>query len=441
MGHLKQYFAGLVAAFGAFCLGTSLGWSGPVGNSVLSGEAFKFAPSLDEWSWAASLFTLGAACVCIPVGILTFRFGRKLIMLLLMLPCLLGWVCIIGAQRPFMLLIGRFILGASIGSFCLTVPIYTTEIAEVETRGVMGCFFQLMFALGILFSFVVGSLCKVFLLNILCGVFPAIFFLTFMWMPESPVFLAQKGKTEQAEKALKWLRGKDSDIGADLAAMEADSKKEKTNIFKSLSRKVTIKGLCITITLLLFQQFSGINGICFYVATIFEEAGTGMSPAISTILIGVVGVVALIPAILFVDMAGRRIFLIVSGILMFLTTFIMGAYFKWLMEKKVGWLPMAAICIFVFGLSMGFGPVPWLIMAEMFAEDVKPICGAIVATCSWLFAFCVTKVFPLCLQDLGPSTTFWGFCVISFLAIIFVIFVVPETKGKSLDEIQQLLKG
>ncbi|XP_032596907.2 facilitated trehalose transporter Tret1 isoform X2 [Drosophila grimshawi] len=284
------------------------------------------------------------------------------------------------------------------------------------------------------------SLLEMKTFNILCAIVPMIFFVVFLWMPESPVYLVQMGKSDKAEKALKWLHGNDADISGEMSAMAAMGKKENVSFLQALSRKTTLKGLFIAIMLLVFQQFTGINAILFYVTSIFENAGTGLSPSTYTIIIGLVAVVATIPSMVLVEKVGRSILLIISGGLMCLTTFTMGVYFRWLKDSNVGWLPVLAICLFIIGLQLGYAPVPWLIMAELFAEDVKPICGAIVGTCSWLFAFCVTKLFPMCLHHLGSAATFWGFAFVSLLSCVFVIFV-PETKGKTLDEVQRMLGG
>ncbi|EDV98180.1 facilitated trehalose transporter Tret1 [Drosophila grimshawi] len=441
MGVIKQYIAGLSAAFGAFCLGASIGWSGPMEQPIVSGDAYKFSVSGDDWGWITSMLTFGAACMCIPVGILIAAFGRKLIMLILVIPYMIGWICIFAARKVFMLYLGRFIVGACGGAFCVTAPMYTTEIAQLEVRGVMGCFFQLLIVHGILYGFIVGGLFSPILVNILCGILPVIFFLIFMWMPESPVYLVLKGKTDLAENSMKWLRGKDADISGEMSAMAAEGKKEKATVKEAFSRKTTLIGLFIAIVLMLLQQLTGINAILFYVTSIFEQAGTGLSPSACTILIGVVQVFATIVAILLIEKAGRKLLLLISAAVMAITTFVMGLYFQILMEKNVGWLPVLAISLFIIGFSLGFGPVPWLIMAELFAEDVKPVCGAVVGTSSWLFAFCVTKLFPTCLDVFGPAASFWIFTAFAVAACAFILFFVPETKGKTLDEIQGLLGG
>ncbi|BFG04424.1 facilitated trehalose transporter Tret1-like [Drosophila madeirensis] len=439
MSGWKQYLAGVAAAFGAFCLGASIGWSGPVEKEVRMGAAYKFAPTSLEWGWISSLLTLGAAASCIPAGILIAIFGRKITMLGLTPPFMIGWLLIIIAPKPYMLMIGRFIVGACGGAFCITAPMYNTEIAELSKRGVMGCFFQLLIVHGVLYGFIVGAFAKVKLMNILCGILPIIFFVFFLWMPESPVYLAQKGKNDKAEKALKFLRGKDADVSAEASQMASEGQKEKVKPMQALCRRNTLKSLAISMMLMVFQQVTGINAIIFYSTGIFTAAGTGLTPSTSTIIIGLVMVIATIISIALIDRVGRKILLLISAALMFITTMLMAIYFQWLTLKDVGWLPVLAICVFISGFSFGFGPVPWLLMAELFAEDAKPVAGAIAGTTNWMCAFLVTLAFPLIKDECGPAACFWIFAAVSFAAIVFVLFLVPETKGKTLNEIQGLI--
>ncbi|XP_032585651.2 facilitated trehalose transporter Tret1-like [Drosophila mojavensis] len=441
MGIKKQYIAGSIGSLGGLCLGMVLGWSGPAQMLIAKGKGYKrFKPSDAEFSWMAALVPLGAACTCLPVGFLAGVCGRKMVMLAVVIPLLLGWILITTATHVIMAQVGRFLTGASVGVYTILVPIYNTEISEVATRGLMGCFYQLWLTIGILISYIVGGYVSLLVFNIFSTIIPAVYFLLFIWMPESPAYYVQKGKLDKAEKIIYWLRGKNVDISADLSAMAAEAKKEKVNMHDGMCRKTTRKGLGISITLLALQQFCGINAIAFYTTKLFEDAGAGIASEVCTIIIGIVGCVAVIPSILFIDRGGRRIFLFVAAAIMCVSHFLMGVYFHWLMRKHVDWLPIVVVCIFVFAFSMAFGPVPWLIMAELFAEDVKPLCGAIVGTLTWIFGFLVTILFPICLEHMGPAATFWTFSAIALLAFLF-IFVVPETKAKTLDQIQAELQG
>ncbi|XP_017049850.1 facilitated trehalose transporter Tret1-2 homolog [Drosophila ficusphila] len=439
MGVATQFIVGAIAAFGAFCLGAVIGWSGPVENEVKSGDAYDFTPDTTEWGLVGSLMTLGAAFSCIPVGILIGRIGRKVTMLLLLPPFVVGWLLILLAMHIAMLLLGRFVVGFCGGAFCVASPIYTTEIAELQYRGIMGCFFQLLIVHGILYAYVIGAFANAWWFNIACGILPVVYFLMFMWMPESPVYLAQKGKSERAEKSLKFLRGKDADVSAEMKTLATDNPTEQSSISSRLCRRVTLKGLFLSIALMVFQQFTGINAIVFYTTFIFESAGSSLEPRFSTIIVGIVMAIATVISIFLIEKLGRKVLLLISAFLMGISTLTMSLYFGFFLSSDIGWLALTAICVFIIGFSVGFGPVPWVMMAELFAEDVKALAGSIAGTTNWLAAFVVTLLFPVLNEQIGAAACFGIFCGFAVVAFVFVLFLIPETKGKTLNEIQAKL--
>ncbi|XP_017066633.1 facilitated trehalose transporter Tret1-2 homolog [Drosophila eugracilis] len=439
MGACVQFLVGIIAAFGAFCLGAVIGWSGPVEDEVMKNGAYDFVPDTTEWGLTGSLMTLGAAFSCIPVGILIGKIGRKVTMLGLLPPFFIGWMLITMAVHISMLLVGRFVVGFCGGAFCVASPMYTTEISQVQYRGIMGCFFQLFIVNGILYAFIVGAFAKCFVFNVACAVLPVIYFLMFMWMPESPVYLAQKGKIEKAEKSLKFLRGKDEDVSGELKEMVAEAQKEKEKAGKLLCRRVTLKGLFLSIALMVFQQLTGINAIMFYSTFIFHSAGSSLEPRFCTIIIGVVQVICTFISILLIERLGRKILLMISAFLMGMSTLIMACYFGFMKSYGIGWLALMAVSIFIIGFSLGFGPVPWLMMAELFAEDVKALAGSIAGTTNWVCAFIVTLLFPVLNVHIGAAACFAIFFGFALTAFFFILFLIPETKGKTLNEIQAKL--
>lgn len=187
---LPQYVAALAAAGGAFAAGTLLGWTSPAETGIVKdATAYDFDVSSTQYSWVSSFMTLGAACVCIPIGFLINFIGRKWTMLLLVAPFVVGWALLIWAQNVFMMYIARFILGIAGGAFCVTAPMYTGEIAQKDIRGTLGSFFQLMITIGILFVYGIGAGLSVFWMSIVCGILPIIFGVIFFFMPESPTYL------------------------------------------------------------------------------------------------------------------------------------------------------------------------------------------------------------------------------------------------------------
>lgn len=212
-----------------------------------------------------------------------------------------------------------------------------------------------------------------------------------MCLIESPTFLVQREKNQEASDAIKWFRGSQYDPSEDVAELQNDIEEQKSNnltLAEAFSRKTTVRGIIISFGLMCFQQFSGINAVIFYTNDIFKAAG-GIDAGIATIIVGVMQVVSTFVASLVVDRLGRRLLLLVSDALMALCTLFLGIYF--FMKDRdassvenLGWLPIVSLCIFIVSFSIGFGPVPWLMMGELFASDVKGIAGSLSGTLNWL---------------------------------------------------------
>jgi len=310
---------------------------------------------------------LGAAAVCIPIGLFLNIVGRKWSMLSLVLPFTLGWALIIWAQNLSMLIIGRVFTGIAGGAFCVAAPLFIGEIAQKEIRGTLGSYFQLMVTIGILFVYAVGAGVNVFWLSLICGLIPLVFGVVFFFMPESPTYLVMRERNAEASSSLKWLRGQQYDPAEDIAELQNELEEQKTNnlsLREALSRKSTVRGLIISFGLMFFQQVSGINAVIFYTTDIFRDANTGINEELATILVGVMQVIATFVASLVVDRLGRRLMLLVSDAVMAICTLLMGVYFfmKSNDEQSVsnlGWLPVVALCVFIIFFSIGFGPVPW----------------------------------------------------------------------------------
>lgn len=324
---------------------------------------YEFEITEQDFAWVSSFVTLGSALVCLFIGAIIQIMGRKLTMLLLVIPFTIGWALVTFAANLSMLFVGRFLLGVSGGAFCVTAPTYTGEIAQSDIRGTLGSYFQLMLVIGVLFSYAVGMRSTVFTLNLICASIPIIFGVIFVFMPETPSFLMSKGKKEAAAKSLRWLRGSDYDYSQELAELQEQQeaeKKNKVSLAAALSRRSTLKAIFISLGLMFFQQMSGINAVIFFTKDIFDAADTGIDSGIATIIVGVMQVISVFVSSLIVDKLGRRLLLIPSAIVMTLCTILLGVYFYMKDSDKdsvssLGWLPIAALCVFIILFSLGFG--------------------------------------------------------------------------------------
>lgn len=288
-------------------------------------------------------------------------------MLGLVVPFTVGWVLVCWATSVAMLLVGRILLGVSGGAFFVVAPMYIGEIAQKEIRGALGSFFQLMVTIGILFVYAVGYDLNVFTFSIICGVLPLVFAVAFVFMPESPLYLISKNRSEDAIKSLKWLRGEHYDFSDELNELQSQHDADinnKISIMDALKRRATVKALVIIVGLMFFLQLSGINIVIFYTGFIFDAAHIDIKTELAVILIGIVQVVATFIASMIVDKTGRRVLLLISISVMAFSKILLGVYFFMSNSdpksvENLGWLPVVALCLYIIVFSLGFGPIPW----------------------------------------------------------------------------------
>ncbi|KAK2587976.1 hypothetical protein KPH14_004056 [Odynerus spinipes] len=287
------------------------------------------------------------------------------------------------------------VIGFSGGAFCVTAPMYTAEISENDIRGRVGSYFQLLLTIGILLSYLLGTQVNMYELSIISAVVPIIFCVVFVFMPETPTYYLKKGNEEAARASYVRLRGADYNVEPELS-MQRDALEETNRN----------------------QQLSGVNAVIFYAGAIFEKAGGSLNSDDASIVIGVMQVAAVFVSTMIVDRLDTK-----QDV------------------SAIGWLPVVSLCIFIILFSLGFGPLPWMMIGELFAPEVKGIAGSSACLLNWLLAFIVTKTYTNLNNALYSYGTFWLFSVISAIGIFFVLFLVPETKGKSLDDIQRELSA
>ena len=362
--------------------------------------------------------------------------------------------------------------GIALGTGSVVTPIYCEEIAEVRLRGALGVLYDLQISNGILFVYVVGAYVSYIWLCIACAIIPAVSFLTFVWMPESPIYLASKGKKIETEKSLRWLRGAryvtDYDMKPELERIQkfvSQSKRESPsegassrdipahNLFLvkeipkrlfTLSPSPTKRALNIVCCLMIFRQVNGINAVIFYTVDIFQEAGGILSPFLATIIVGIVQVVATYISSLVVERTGRRVLLLISNVTMAVCHLLLGMhfYFKQIGGdlRTLGWLPLLCVATFIAGFNIGFGPLPWVMMAELLPNESKSWASGLAASVNWILVFAVTNLYGMMIENLGPMITFVIFGGMCILGTVIIAFIVPETTGKTREEIQLELR-
>lgn len=391
----------------------------------------------------ASLLPLMAIFGGLLGGFLIEILGRKWTCLLTDILFITVWALIGVAGNVWWLYAARFTAGFAVSITNLVLPVFIAETVHQEVRGALGLFPTFFGNGGIVICFIVGRFMTWrplawfgFFLSV---PFPLLWF----FLPESPRWLLSKKKIEKSEKSLQWLRGKSTDIADELKELEKaqeEAQQKKTNI-KDLFQKHNFKPLLISLGLMFFQQMSGINAVVFYTTPIFKMAGSTIEGSLCTIIVGVVNFISTAIATAVIDKLGRKALLYISAGTMIVNLLVLGVYF-YMKDSNVdvssyGWLPLLSLVVYVFGFSLGFGPIPWLMMGEILPTKIRGMGAAIVTAFNWLCAFIVTKTFADIIDLIGASWVFWIYGLITIVSVVFTIFLVPETKGKTLEEIEK----
>ncbi|XP_044154251.1 solute carrier family 2, facilitated glucose transporter member 3-like [Bufo gargarizans] len=401
------------------------------------------------WSLSVAIFSVGGMFGSLSVGFFANRFGRRNSMLLVNVAALVGGALMALSKIAWsfeMLIIGRFIIGIFSGFCTGLVPMYIGELAPTVYRGALGTLNQLGIVVGILIAqifgleVILGSSTywplllgiTVFLSVIQCILLP--------FCPKSPRYLLiMKKEPERAEKILQKVRGT-HDVTADIEEMKEEGERmaqEKPVSFIELFRSRQYRQpIIISIVLQLSQQLSGINAVFYYSTSIFTKAKVP-NPIYATIGAGVVNTVFTVVSLLVVERAGRRTLHLVGLGGMAVFALILTIALK-LIDIAMGWsyVSIVAIYLFVAFFEIGPGPIPWFIVAELFSQGPRPAAMAVSGCSNWTANFLVGMLFPYAAEGCGPYVflIFMGLLIIFF---IFTLFKVPETKGRTFEEISK----
>ncbi|MDX7951499.1 sugar porter family MFS transporter [Lichenihabitans sp. Uapishka_5] len=411
-------------------------------------EAFQLSPFMQ--GVVTSIALAGAAFGAAFAGDLADRFGRRPVILATALIFVLGSIVSALAPSLTVLLIGRLLVGFGIGVSSMLSPLYLAETAPAETRGAMVSLNQLMITVGIVVSYLVGYAFASsggwrWMLGL--GALPGFVLAGGMLaLPESPRWLAGHGHIADARVALKALRGsyeRADEIDAELAQMQTDLAREgrverkgaQVSVFSPSVRMPLIVG----VGLAAFQQVTGINTVIYFAPTIFQAAGLSSASAsiLATAGVGAVNVLMTLVAIRLIDVVGRRVLLLVGMAGMAASLFALaGAFMIASGSGLVGWLTAASLTAYVAFFAIGLGPVFWLLISEIFPMAVRGRGMSMATVANWAFNLLVALTFLSIVSALGQSAAFLIYGVLTIGAFAFTWRLVPETKGRSLEDIQ-----
>lgn len=429
----------LVAVLGSYVFGSAVGYSSPAQSGIMHDLNFGVA----EYSLFGSILTIGAMIGAIISGRIADYAGRRVAMGLSEVICILGWTAIAFSKVAWWLYVGRLLVGCGMGLLTFVVPVYVAEITPKNLRGGFTTFHQLMICCGVSLTYLIGAYFNWRILALL-GTIPCLVqLLSLSFIPESPRWLAKVGRWERSEYALQHLRGKNADVSQEATEIrdytEALQQQTEASII-SLFQLQYLKSLTVGVGLMILQQCGGINAIAFYASSIFISAG--FSGSIGTIAMVAVQIPMSISGVILMDKSGRRPLLLISasgtclGCFLAALSFFLQDLHKWKEVSPI--LALVGVLVYTGSFSLGMGGIPWVIMSEIFPINVKGSAGSFVNLIHWFCSWMVSYAFNF-LMSWSSAGTFLLFSSICGFTVLFVAKLVPETKGRTLEEVQASL--
>uniref|UniRef100_A0A1B0DJJ1 Facilitated trehalose transporter Tret1 n=1 Tax=Phlebotomus papatasi TaxID=29031 RepID=A0A1B0DJJ1_PHLPP len=443
--YIRQYTAAFSGTLLMVTVASTFSWSSPTLPKLLADDS-PIPTTPDQSSWIVSFYVIGSFAGP-PLSILLVdRLGRKITLLSAAIPAITGMILVLVANSYQILYVSRIFTGMTSGMAYSAMSMYLGEISSNKIRGSIGTLLTVMAKFGVLYTYAIGPYISISMLAWMLLIWPALFILTFIWMPETPYFLLLKDRSKDAEKSLRWLR-KTDDVTEELEKMNEAVKKAQDNrgTFKELFSHGNRLSLVICLAMGACQQLCGSQALIAYSEQIFEEIVSGLSGSESAIIMGVVQLVVASFSSSIVDRWGRRPLLLLSTCGVTICNAIVGLYF-YLLHIEVdmdahAWLPITTIMIFIITYTVGLATVPFALLSELFPTNIKALATASFTLVAGGFAFGVLKLYQVVSDNIGMHVSFWGFAAFSLFFAIFVYFLVPETKGRPFEVILEDMKS
>jgi SP family galactose:H+ symporter-like MFS transporter len=434
------YLAAAFAALGGLLFGYDTG--------VISGAVIfikkDFSLATFPQELVVSVVLAGAAVGALTGGRLADLFGRRLTLLATSIIFIAGAILCAAAPSLRMLVVGRAVVGLAIGLACTTVPVYISEVSPAKARGWQVSLFQLAITIGILCAYLVDyayaeAAAWRWMLG-LAAVPGAILGLGMLFLPESPRWLAERGDNETAHAVLARIRGT-SDVQAEMEEIRSSLQQSpERGRWSDLLIPAIRPALVIGIGLAIFQQITGINTVIYYAPTIIQSAGISSAAGaiLATAGIGLVNVIMTIVSMRLIDRAGRRPLLLTGIAGMIVSLAVLGLAFRMMAANgALAWVAVVTLMAYVAFFAIGLGPIFWLLISEIYPLRVRGLAEGTAAGANWTFNLLVSITFLTLVELLGPSWTFWIYGLLAVAAWLFSYYLVPETRGRTLEEIEQ----
>ena len=434
------------AALSSYNAATLFNWTSPSIPILISD------PNYDIDLESSSYFTVIPPIACIvasPVyGLCVEKYGRKYTLLSSGVLHLGAWILIAFARSVYVFYLSRILFGIADGAIFSVLPIYVGEVSTPKVRGTWGNAMTYFIYLGQFSINCVGFFFNLKTTAYLFSVTPIVFFFTFSLMPETPYYLAMKGKVDEAKESLKKLR-RVEDVDEEFNRILKDLERqlsEKSTYRDLFTIKINRKAMALTTMVRGFQQVSGISAFSTYCQYIFRESGQDIDKGVSAMLFTGSLFLCNLLGSTFADKLGRKLSTCLSCIGCSLVLAMEAVYF-YINEhtnldlSAISWFPTLGMILFVVSFALGLGIIPMLLLSEMFSSSVRGKAASVMTILFMVYVIFFTKLFQLLVYNYGLYLPFTIFSLCTFVSTFLSYSLIPETKGKTLEEIQIMLKS
>ncbi|XP_043506075.1 facilitated trehalose transporter Tret1-like isoform X1 [Polistes fuscatus] len=453
---VRQVLAALVAQLGTINTGMTFGFSAiALPQLQEANSTIPIVQGSSEESWIASMSSIGTPIGCLASGYMMDMFGRKRSLIITEIPALLGWILIAAATDIRMIYAGRFFVGLGSGMVGAPARVYASEVTQPHLRGMLTAMSSVGVSTGVLIEYALGSLLSWNICAAISGILPLAALILMFIFPETPSYLISRNKPDKARKALQQFRDNNYNIDQEMETLEQFSNKNNLKrltgfreIVSALLKPNALKPYALLFLYFLIYQFSGTNVITFYAVEIFNDSGTTINKYLAAVILGIVRLVSTIVACIACRRSGRRALTMVSSVGCGLSMIGLGSY-MWLKEYWVinhlpfvaTWIPVFCIFSYTVTCTLGFLVIPWIMIGEVYPVQVRGIIGGLTTMTAHCFIFVVVKTYPFLASALTRHGTFILYGCISLFGTIYFYICLPETKGKTLQEIEDYFSG
>ncbi|XP_025421187.1 facilitated trehalose transporter Tret1-like isoform X2 [Sipha flava] len=462
MVNIFYIMSAVVAHVNSISVGMCQGFSAVLLPQLLDSSSSILVNNV-EASWIASLGVVSNPLGALMSGVFMQTLGRRMTVQLTAVPFLIGWTVIGLSTDVTYLCLGRFVSGVAIGmsSACY---VYVAEVSLAKHRGVLSAFGPIFVSIGVLFVYSLGAIMPWQIVSILCVLTSFLSFLTVNLIPESPSWLASKGRVTDAGKALMWLRRKPSVADKELAeilntlSVNGDGGggggggegAERTAAagprLRDFLAPAVWKPFLILVCFFVLQEASGVYVILYYAVNFFQVAGSTLDNNLASIMVALLRLIMSITGSICIQHLNRRTMAITSAVLMAVSMAACGTYQLMYSaldvdDRPFSWVPLVCILFNVSVSMLGMVPLPWMMIGEMFPLNVRGIMGGLVPSLGYFFIFITVKVSPGLMSALETDQIMWLFAAAAAVAACFCFAFLPETRGKSLHQVEQLFNS